>query len=320
MMKCNICGNTKNNTRWEVREMMFGFRDTFTYYQCTKCECLQISKVPDNLDKYYPNNYYSFQSAHTHKFSTRLKNLFKKRRDRSALYNTGLAGNFLNTFFPNKKLEILSEIHLNDQSRILDVGCGTGHLLYSLREIGFRNLLGTDPFLDGDIEYENGLKVLNKSIFEVKGEWDLIMFHHSFEHIPNPAETLNKVYDLLSDDGVCLIRVPTVSSFAWEHYRENWVQLDAPRHFFIHSIKSIKLLAERADLRLEKTVYDSNALQFWGSEQYLRDIPLKSSKSYGVSKSDSIFTRNEIKVYQKKARKMNEQNRGDTCAFFLVKT
>jgi len=37
--------------------------------------------------------------------------------------------------------------------------------------------------------------------------------------------------------GWCVIRIPTVSSFAWEHYREQWVQLDAPRHFFLHKVR-----------------------------------------------------------------------------------
>ncbi len=40
-------------------------------------------------------------------------------------------------------------------SRILDVGCGTGVLLYSLSNLGFRHLLGVDKFIDRDIQYAN---------------------------------------------------------------------------------------------------------------------------------------------------------------------
>lgn len=57
------------------------------------------------------------------------------------------------------------------------------------------------------------------------------MFHHSFEHIADPFETLCSVRRLLSS-GTCLIRIPIVDSWAWENYGVNWIQIDAPRHFF----------------------------------------------------------------------------------------
>ena len=143
------------------------------------------------------------------------------------------------------------------------------------------------------------------------------MFHHSFEHIPDPTETLWSVSRLLTKKGICLIIVPTVSSYAWEHYRENWIQLDAPRHFFLHSIKSITLLAKKVNLNLEEIVYNSTDFQFWGSEQYLKNIPLKDPRSYGVDPSNSIFSNTEITVFKQKAKKLNLKNQGDACAFFL---
>ena len=67
------------------------------------------------------------------------------------------------------------------------------------------------------------------------------MFHHSFEHLPDPIETLERVYRLMPSGGNCLIRIPLVSSEAWKKYGPHWVQLDAPRHFFLYSIESLKL-------------------------------------------------------------------------------
>ena len=59
--------------------------------------------------------------------------------------------------------------------------------------------------------------------------------------------TFSAAHDLLNKDGVLLVRVPLSSSWAWEHYRENWVQLDAPRHLYLHSVKSMEVLARQPD-------------------------------------------------------------------------
>ena len=55
-MICKICSNYENNKEFKIREMMFGFRDEFTYFECSKCGCLQIAKIPKNVEKYYPLN------------------------------------------------------------------------------------------------------------------------------------------------------------------------------------------------------------------------------------------------------------------------
>jgi hypothetical protein len=59
-VKCRICANNENQKVSEVREMMFGFRDVFTYFQCSVCGCLQIADIPTDMSKYYPSNYYSY--------------------------------------------------------------------------------------------------------------------------------------------------------------------------------------------------------------------------------------------------------------------
>ena len=204
------------------------------------------------------------------------------------------------------------------KSTILDVGCGNGGLLYFLKEIGFQDVLGIEPY-GKDIIYSNGVVVLKKFIHEIDRHFDLIMFHHSFEHVEDPIKVMQCISRMLSKNGTCLIRMPTVDSYAWKHYKHKWVQLDAPRHFHIHSNKSMKLLADMAGLELIKVVYDSSEFQFWGSEQYMREIPLMARDSYGVCKDQSIFSENEISMFKKNAEQLNANNQGDSAAFYLRK-
>lgn len=319
IIQCKICNNLIGNKVYKAKEMMFGFRDKFTYFQCAKCDCLQIAEIPKNMPKYYPSNYYSFLLSSPENIKNIIKRMIKNLRAKYIMFNKGVIGKYIYKSFPNEALQMLTTIHPTKDNFILDIGCGDGALPFNLKDIGFKNIMGADPYIKENIEYKNGLKVLKKSIHEIDSKWDIIMFNHSFEHIEDPLESLQSVSKLLNKGGVCLIRIPTVSSYAWKHYKENWVQFDAPRHFFLHSIKSITVLAEKVNLVLENIIYDSNDFQFWGSEQYINDIPLNDQRSYINNPSNSIFSNIEIAEFKQKAKELNINNQGDTCAFFLRK-
>ena len=315
-MICKVCNNTINNKFYEAKEMMFGLREKFDYFQCSNCDCLQILAFPQDMSKYYPSNYYSFSTVIS---NSPIKKFIINQRNKFAIFNKGLLGKLLYNYYPNETYKLLSATVIDKSNKVLDMGCGDGRFISALKDIGFDNVLGADPFIDKDIQHDNGLKIVKKSIHEMDGKWDFIMFHHSFEHIPDPTETLGSVAKLLTDSGTCLIRIPTVSSYAWEHYRENWVQFDAPRHFFLHSVKSMELLAAKANLKIEKIIYDSTEFQFWGSEQYLKDVPLFDNKSYAVNPKASIFSDVEIGVFKKRSVELNAANQGDAAAFFITK-
>lgn len=315
-MECKICGNRDDNRSYYPKEMMLGLRDKHHYFECASCGCLQIAFVPENLPDYYPTNYYSYKKNSA---NNPIKKQLIKLRDQYAVLGKSITGHLIYFFSPEPKLATLKELSLSRSSRIMDVGCGAGNLLYSLKEIGFEHLLGIDPFNDADIKYKNNLSIEKKSIHEASGEWDLIMFHHSFEHVYDQHEVLQKVHSLLAHNGTCLLRVPTTSSYAWMHYGIDWVQLDAPRHLFLHSTESMKLLAEKNGFKLGHVIYDSNALQFWGSEQYQQDIPLRAENSYAENGEASLFTKKEIAAFEKRAKELNALNQGDQAAFYLRK-
>ncbi|PID47485.1 MAG: methyltransferase type 12 [Proteobacteria bacterium] len=315
-MQCRICSNQENNTTYEAREMMLGIRDLHTYFQCGQCGCLQIADIPENIQEYYPSDdYYSYEKI---KPETGLKKILVTLRDRYAATGRGFIGKLLQSKIPHDKLPRLQQAGVTTKSRILDVGCGAGHLLHSLKECGFDNVHGVDPFNTEDINYANGLTIEKKSIHEVVEQgWDLIMMNHSFEHVIDQHETLIQIKKLLAPNGVCMIRIPTVSSWAWEHYGVDWVQLDAPRHLFLHSKESMQFLADSIGFDLREIVYDSFAFQLWGSEQYLMDIPLNDERSYAVNPEKSIFSEQQIQEFANRSKTLNAQQQGDQAAFYL---
>jgi len=321
-MVCRVCGNTDHNIHYDVKEMMLGLRSLHGYFECAECGCLQIETVPENIQDFYPSDdYYSYDKIEAGKG---LKGFFTKKRDLYAATGKCFLGKVMHRFQPHDKLPSLQYTKVTTDSKILDVGCGAAHLLHSMKEAGFKNLLGIDPFNKEEINYDNGLKVEKKSIHDLslkdeKGDWDLIMFNHSFEHVLDQHDVLEKAYTLLKPGGICMVRIPTVTSWAWRSYGVDWVQLDAPRHFFLHSIRSMQLLSEDTGFKLEEVIYDSFAFQCWGSVQYQQDIPLHDEKSYAVNPDKSQFKPLDIREFEDQSKQLNETKAGDQAAFYLKK-
>jgi SAM-dependent methyltransferase len=192
----------------------------------------------------------------------------------------------------------------------MDVGCGSGSLLRSLSEIGFSRLVGVDPFVPADLT-SGGVTVLKASLAEVEPAWDLIMLHHSYEHMTDPVEVMTEIARLLAPGGVCLVRIPLVPNQAWTTYGVNWVGLDPPRHIFLHSVKSLRSLAAGANLEVTRVLYDSTFFQFWASELYARDVPL-------VAADASHIDVRRIIGYESMASSLNASGAGDQAAFYLA--
>jgi len=316
--KCISCGNSSHYQLHTVKEMMYGLREEFTYFECLHCGCLQIVDIPASLDKYYPNNYYSFQATNKSNLARKTISLLGREWRRYSLFRQGLLGKFINAKYSYPEGELLRKLGIRKDWKILDIGCGAGSWLSSLSELGFTNLYGVDPFIDADIN-ENSVKIQKGTIHELENlqKYNLIRSNHSFEHIPDQYETLIKIHELLTPDGFCTIAMPVKTDTIWGRYGTNWVQIDAPRHLVIHTVASFTNLARRAGFGIIDVIFNSTAFQIWGSEQYQRDIPLKSEKSYSISPRNSIFSRKMIRDYHHEAEQLNRESQGDQAIFVL---
>ncbi|MFA6598887.1 MAG: class I SAM-dependent methyltransferase [Ignavibacteriaceae bacterium] len=313
---CKICGNEKGNQFYNVREMQFGTRDTFIYCQCSSCSCLQLTNPPANLSTYYPAQYFSFQLPKENYIKKKL-NIY---RDRYSFGIPSFVGKIVFSKYGTPTyITWLNEMNVTLSSRILDVGSGIGKLLYRMGNAGFQNLTGIDAFIEKDIQYSNGVQILKKSLSETNEKFDLIMMHHSLEHMEDQHAVFKKLATMLYPGKYLFIRIPICTSYAWEYYKENWFALEAPRHFFNHSLKSLHYLAEQYGFVIKKTIYDSRSIQLYGSEQYRQDIPLMDERSYFVNPENSIFTQLQLEEFEKETKRLNENMRGDQAGFFLLK-
>lgn len=324
MSTCYICDNSTDNKSYVAREMMFGFKDEFEYFECGRCGCVQILEFPTEIAKYYPENYYSFQSTSVLPDKRNFLTIFADRqRSKHNLGYGGWTGKILSKRRPEPSacggsslsiFDWLREAKVRLDYKILDIGCGAGYHLLDLQKNGFSNLTGIDPFIADDIFYESGVKIFKREVDEVQEQFDFIMLNHSFEHMQNQLSVIKEVYRILKPNGYALIRIPVASSLAWINYHTNWIQLDAPRHFFLHTVESLRLLSEQAGFKLDKVIHDSTDFQFIGSERYIRDIPLFDTENpYAPSQE-------EVSTYKKKADDLNINGDGDQACFYLYKS
>ncbi|MDN3204147.1 class I SAM-dependent methyltransferase [Algoriphagus sediminis] len=281
--------------------MMFGLNDSFLYSHCHNCGSIWIDNVPENLDKFYPPSYYSFDKSGE---ENALKKNLKKWRFK--MHKKGFS------FKPPQYFDWIDRLELDVDDSIADIGCGDGILLKQLKYCGFENLLGFDPFI-GNETILNGLKIKKLPFEEISGFFDCIMFHHSFEHLEDPLRVFEKIAQILKPDGKALIRTPVSGSLVWEEEKENWFQLDAPRHLFIPSVKGMQILAQNSGLELFLVLFDSLDTQFSITELYKRGIPLVKQNP------QKEFSKRELNSFVKRAEKVNRIRRGDQAAFYFRK-
>lgn len=319
-LECRICANIEGNKPFVATEMMFGLRDVFDYFECAKCGCVQITAIPTDLSRYYPPNYYSFRdNSYTHK---PWKIFLKKQLVRYHVYKQRtLLGKIFSLRFPKAEdfYAWVKRAKLAFDGAVLDVGCGTGYVLLKLLKSGYTNLTGMDPFIEKDITYPGNLVVYKKELEDMSGSFDFILFNHVLEHMSDQVSALKNAFRLLKKGGCVLIRIPIAGTYAWRTYGANWVQLDAPRHLYLHTVKSLKNLATQLGFGRVEVEYDSTDFQFWGSEQYKQGIPLRDKRSYAESPSASIFSPEQFKQWGDMAMKLNQQEDGDQASFYLFK-
>lgn len=73
----------------------------------------------------------------------------------------------------------------------------------------------------------------------------------------------------------------------------------------------LKIVGGTDSFRNSRTVFDSDGFQFWASEAIRRGIPL--------TEASGLFTKKELKRFEKEAKRLNQAQRGDQACFYLIK-
>lgn len=119
-----------------------------------------------------------------------------------------------------KPLLQLLRPHLRPGVKVLEVGCGVGALLWSIKSlVGTGTFIGVEPH-DGHAKFARevkGLDVRNALLEEVetslpRAHFDLVVMNHVLEHTVSPTQTLTTLKQLLRPGGLFAAEVPNIEA------------------------------------------------------------------------------------------------------------
>jgi 2-polyprenyl-3-methyl-5-hydroxy-6-metoxy-1,4-benzoquinol methylase len=136
--------------------------------------------------------------------------------------------------------------------KLLEVGCGSGHLLENVREVGW-DVYGVEPDRDAiqtarSRNLEVFLGTLEAQAFQ-EGTFDVVVLSHVIEHVYDPLVLLTECRRVLRDGGVLRLFTPNAASLGHRFFRNAWRGLEPPRHLTIFTPIAIETLVQRAGFR-----------------------------------------------------------------------
>lgn len=198
-VKCTLCEHGEELSSASVQnkvpssERAFA-QEIFTVWRCRNCGCVHAKDAVDL------NWYYSKYELHEKKLDAAIR------------------------FFYRKKLCYLQRSGLTRQDHILDYGCGSGVFITYLKERGYANTVGYDPFTK---EFADD-KVLGE-------RYDMVMSSDVLEHDTDPVGHLEKLCNLTTPQGLVYLQTPDATSLDLCNIQKYRQLLQQPYHRHIVS-------------------------------------------------------------------------------------
>ncbi len=183
----------------------------------------------------------------------------------------------------------LDVIPFTGEGKILDIGCGNGRYLSTLKKQGWQTYgIERNPKASKYARDKLHLAVKTGDLLDCEYQdkfFDVITMSHSLEHLYEPLATLKEIKRILRNDGLLVITIPNIDSFVAKTFKEYWYGLQLPVHLISFTTDSITKMLDKAGFKVKKAFYDRR-----NSTLKLSLLNLKDGKYRLLSKLSRLKT------------------------------
>jgi SAM-dependent methyltransferase len=239
-VSCLMCGSGRLDVLYEgVHDHAGVSPDPYRFLKCRECgsATLDPMPLPETIPALYPPDY-TFKADTTGQGAV------------GRLLKSVEWGAFYRPIYL-QRLGIFRRLTGMASGLVLEVGCGSGLFLRLLAEAGYE-VEGLD-ISTSDVEYANtrlGLKVYQGSVEDQTlpaDRYDAVLVMSVLEHVPDPLETVRRVFRILKPGGWIVLGLPMIESWQSRMLRARWCAVtEAPRHLMVPSSEGVRRLLAQA--------------------------------------------------------------------------
>jgi SAM-dependent methyltransferase len=255
---CLVCGA-------ETRHRFDAVAEGFAVFGCDACGSARTWPALDDqqIAAWYPQAYYGNRNVRFNPIFERMTRLFRRRR-------VGVIR------------------RLTKPAAVLDVGCGRGFTLRFLADAGYRATgVELSPQAAAHARDTLGLDVRTGDFlsqpFEA-GQFEVVIFWHSLEHISDPLAALDRANEILRPGGLLVVAVPNFDSIQARTSGKEWFHLDVPRHYVHFSRRGLTNALKVRGFRVVSTAHFSMEQNPYGWIQSLLNRVFAHDLLYSILK------------------------------------
>lgn len=193
--------------------------------------------------------------------------------------------------FRERQIKALYELNNNAKS-FIEIGCGDGSFLKHASKF-YDRVVGNEPSqIYNKLTVEKGFECIPLYItsnFQVTETFDSFCAKQVFEHLPNPKDTLLKIFEMINEEGVGFIEIPNGAKTLYDS-RYFDIFTDHVNYFTPTSLSKLAEEAGFVVVRIEET-FGGDYLECYVKKPKMQ----KSLESRKLS--DVEYLKNIIKDY-----------------------
>lgn len=200
---------------------------SFSYLRCLTCGVVFLRNVPNDLARYYPEDYY----------------FIARSMEELAAWASS----------ERYKLDII--LKYRNAGRLIEVGPASGAFAYLAKTAGFEvTAIEMDERCADYLATKAGLHVIHSAdeakALQTAPQADVIAMWHVIEHLVDPWTMLEVAATKLRPGGILVLAAPNPHAAQFRLFGAQWVHVDAPRHLWLIPSEVLAQRGAKAGLSL----------------------------------------------------------------------